>query len=133
MYDRLVYFSVDEKKKEKIVDTIREFLKDKIKLAYIFGSFLKRERIRDVDIAVYPASFNEVLNLGSKLELKLHMPVDILPLNALSPAFRLNVMLYGLPVIFDEVMHNYLVSQAFSEIQDFKIALKSLEADSKIK
>jgi len=81
MYDRLVYFSVDEKKKEKIVDTIREFLKGRIKLAYIFGSFLKRERIRDVDIAVYPASFNEVLNLGSKLELKLHMPVDILPLN----------------------------------------------------
>ena len=86
-----------------------------------------------MDIAVYPASFNEVLNLGSKLELKLHMPVDILPLNALSPAFRLNVMLYGLPIIFDEVVHNYLVSQAFSEIQDFKIALKSLEADSKIK
>ena len=44
MYDRLVYFSVDEKKKKETIITIREFLKGRIKLAYIFGSFSSKER-----------------------------------------------------------------------------------------
>ena len=109
---------------------LREFLKSKkIEVAYVFGSFLRRRRIRDLDLAIYfaPRS-NELLKLNAELEMELRMPVDVVLLHDLNPAFRLDVILNGFPLILNEELHHQLLSQTFSELLDFRTALEYVKS-----
>lgn len=75
-------------------------------------------------MAIYSTlSFSELLDLNARLELELRLPLDIVQLQNLSPGFRLEVLLKGYPIVIDRELHWELISQAFSELQDFKIAL----------
>ncbi|HAC15178.1 MAG TPA: hypothetical protein DCE78_04440 [Bacteroidetes bacterium] len=77
-------------------DKITEYLQKQsdIVFHYIFGSFLKSDRYRDIDIGVYFRDDEfELLRLGeivSDLEEITHTKVDVIPLNKLydkNPAF----------------------------------------------
>jgi len=107
-YDRILYYRFDGERKEKIIQKLVGLLvaEDRIKIAYIFGSFARRNNVRDIDLAIYSAprlSFGEVLKFGSRIELELGIPVDLVQLQDLSPAFRYKVLRHGLLVVTKDV------------------------------
>jgi predicted nucleotidyltransferase len=129
-YDKIVYYRFSDKEKRALLEHLKKLLKkrDNIKLVYVFGSFTRREIIRDIDIAIYAVpnlSFNEFLNLGTEIEIELGTPVDLLQLQDINPDLRLKILIYAIPVVKkDEELHNKLVSQTFSELQDQKISTR---------
>jgi len=129
-YDRIKYYEIDEKRRKEIIERVASFLSRfrRIKLAYIFGGFTRRDFVRDIDVAVYavkPLNLKELLKLGGELEAELRIPVDLVPLEELSPAFRFKILSEGIPVLIrDKVLHHSLLCQAFSEMQDLKISFR---------
>ena len=106
---------------------LKEFFgrEERIKLAYIFGSFTRRDVVRDIDVAVYAApafSFSELVKLNVNVEQMLRISVDVIQLQDIDPAFRLKVLREGIPLKMENDMHYALISQAFSELQDLKIS-----------
>ncbi|MFQ6123754.1 MAG: nucleotidyltransferase domain-containing protein [Candidatus Heimdallarchaeota archaeon] len=65
--------------------------------AYIFGSFIKYSSFRDLDLAIYVdlavipdlASFEQ--NLGTRLELRIRLPVDLVLLNEAPLSLKFHV------------------------------------------
>ena len=129
-YDRIRYTCLTEEK-EELARRLRELLaaRPRVKLAFLFGSILRREKVRDVDVAIYTAprlDFRELLRLGTELEIALGVPVDLVQLPDLGPAFRLKILLRGRPVLIrDRQLYHRLVAAAFSELQDLRIALRT--------
>lgn len=132
-YDKITYYKLDERKRGEILQKLRSLLAgdDRVALAYVFGSFTRRASVRDVDVAVYaapPLSFDELLDLGAKIELELGIPVDLVQLSDLSPKFRYKLLRHGLPVVEKHRHLKYsLMDQALSEFDDL-VALRKLPA-----
>ncbi|MFB0561210.1 MAG: nucleotidyltransferase family protein [Candidatus Lokiarchaeia archaeon] len=126
-YDSIIYYTLDEEEKERLVEKLKSLLaNERVALAYLFGSVTRRSRVRDIDLAVYtipPLSFREFLRLGTRVELKLGIPIDLVQLQDMNPAFRLKILRHGLPLIIDRQLHHRLISQSFSELMDFKISM----------
>jgi predicted nucleotidyltransferase len=126
-YDSIIYYTLDEEEKERLVEKLKSLLaNERVALAYLFGSVTRRSRVRDIDLAVYTIpllSFREFLRLGTRVELKLGIPIDLVQLQDMNPAFRLKILRHGLPLIIDRQLHHRLISQSFSELMDFKISM----------
>ena len=127
MADKIKYYRFKNEEKENILHRLREFFEreERIKLAYIFGGFTRRNVVRDIDVAVYalPAfSFSELVKLNVNVEQMLRISVDVIQLQDIDPAFRLKVLKGGVPLKMKNEMHYALISQAFSELQDLKIS-----------
>ena len=127
MVDKIKYYKFKKKEKEEILRRLKEYFEreEKIKLAYIFGSFTRQNMVRDIDVAVYafPAfSFSELVKLNVNVEQMLRISVDVIQLQDIDPAFRLKVLREGIPLKMENDMHYALISQAFSELQDLKIS-----------
>ncbi|MCW3131059.1 MAG: nucleotidyltransferase domain-containing protein [Methanophagales archaeon] len=125
--DKLYYCKIGEEKKREILEKLKCIFEDdnRITLAYIFGSFIRRSKIRDIDIAVYssPAlTFDSLLDLNTRIELILRIPVDLVQLQDVCPSLRQKILIHGLALVMkNRVIHHALLSHAFSELQDFKI------------
>jgi Predicted nucleotidyltransferases len=81
-YDKIQYYKIDLHQKEALASKLEKLLakENAVKLAWVFGSFTRREKIRDIAIAIYAEpelSFNEYLTLNADLELELGLPVDL--------------------------------------------------------
>jgi len=117
---KLKYYRMDQEEKRRIVEKLREaLLAEGIKLAILFGSFIEMESFRDIDIAVYledPQDLDRVLEIGVRLEEKLGIPIDIAPLQFLSPRFRLRVLTKGLPVIEELGLYEAMLIQTLDEL-----------------
>jgi len=127
MVDKIKYYKFKKDEKEDILRRLKEFFEqeERIKLAYIFGGFTRRNVVRDIDVAVYavPAfSFSELVKLNVNVEQMLRISVDVIQLQDIDPAFRLKVLREGMPLKMKNDMHYALISQAFSELQDLKIS-----------
>ena len=125
--DKIKYYKFKKKEKEDILRRLKEYFEreERIKLAYIFGGFTRRNVVRDIDVAVYavPAfSFSELVKLNVNVEHMLRISVDVIQLQDIDPAFRLKVLKGGVPLKMKNEMHYALISQAFSELQDLKIS-----------
>ena len=125
--DKMKYYRFKKEEKEEILRRLKEYFEreERIKLAYIFGGFTRRNVVRDIDVAVYavPAfSFSELVKLNVKVEQMLCISVDVIQLQDIDPAFRLKVLREGIPLKMKNDMHYALISQAFSELQDLKIS-----------
>jgi len=125
--DKIKYYKFKKDEKEDILRRLKEFFgrEERIKLAYIFGSFTRRDVVRDIDVAVYAApafSFSELVKLNVNVEQMLRISVDVIQLQDIDPAFRLKVLRGGIPLKMKNDMHYALISQAFSELQDLKIS-----------
>lgn len=81
----------------------KEFLADQseIVFAYIFGSFVKGEKYRDIDIAIYGSDSFALTKIGfmqAELNKKTGKEVDIVDLHNLykkKPAFAFNIVTSG--------------------------------------
>jgi predicted nucleotidyltransferase len=75
---------------ESVVDKLKSTLEKlpNLVIAVLFGSALRRRYVRDVDVAVYfssEESLREIIDLSSRLEEELKLPVDVVPLREASP------------------------------------------------
>ena len=127
MVDKIKYYKFKKDEKEDILRRLKEYFEqeERIKLAYIFGGFTRRNVVRDIDVAVYafPAfSFSELVKLNVNVEQMLRISVDVIQLQDIDPAFRLKVLRGGIPLKMKNEIHYALISQAFSELQDLKIS-----------
>ncbi len=99
--ERFRFYKLSPEEKLKILEKIREELEkhEEIKLAIVYGSFLKSYPFRDIDIAVYVVTDKDLLDykfeLEEKLENKISYPVDIAILNEAPPWFVRKVLKEG--------------------------------------
>jgi len=126
-FNKIKYYKFKKDEKEDILRRLKEYFErgERIKLAYIFGGFTRRNVVRDIDVAVYavPAfSFSELVKLNVNVEQMLRISVDVIQLQDIDPAFRLKVLKGGVPLKMKNDTHYALISQAFSELQDLKIS-----------
>jgi predicted nucleotidyltransferase len=80
--------------RERLLDELRRILEGakSISFAYVHGSFIKRELFRDVDVAIWveghEAPFKHEVDLSSRIEVDLKVPVDIHVLNEAPVTFK---------------------------------------------
>ena len=117
----LKYYSLSAEEKRKVIGLIREILskEEQVLLAIIFGSFIELSSFRDMDIAVY--SLNTTLNylteLAVKIEEKLKIPVDVVPINNLPSKFKHYVLIKGLVILEKNPgLYEALLSQVTDEL-----------------
>jgi len=97
----LRYFRVGESEREAIVCRLRELLErvEGVSFAYIYGGFVKRDKFRDVDIAIWvedPSRAHEYeVDLAVELSLTLGIPVDVHVLNEAPLPFKYSVFSEG--------------------------------------
>ncbi|MEM1744126.1 MAG: nucleotidyltransferase domain-containing protein [Candidatus Nezhaarchaeales archaeon] len=102
--ERYRYYRLDPREKGAVRGAVREVLEEGgVELAIIFGGFVEMESFRDVDVAVYAGSreldLDAVIKLSVKLEERLGIPVDVVPLNLVSPSFRHYILTKGKVVL----------------------------------
>jgi len=130
MDEKLTYYHLRETGRDGIATAIRNALSkdDNIILALMFGSILRRNAVRDIDIAVYAdpePDLAGLLELSSKLERSVGIPVDVSPLSKLEPCMRYRVMAGGVRILIrNERLFNELLHSAFSECQEVKLLLR---------
>jgi len=119
--DEVRYYKLTDREKREVIERVRSMLEvdERVKLACVFGSFTRRDSVRDIDLAVYaapPLSFDEFLSLGARLELELNLPVDLVQLQDLGPAFRLRILRHASRILTkDRQLHHRLLALAFDE------------------
>ena len=82
VYDKIQYFKLGEKEKASLIAKLKKLLdKEKqVQQAWIFGSFTRRDSVRDIDVAIRSEPefrFKKYLDLNAKIELELGIPVDL--------------------------------------------------------
>jgi len=119
-YDKIQFYKLGRKEKNKIIEKLKESLANerRIKLAIIFGSLTRRNNIRDIDICIHSVpklDFKELLSLNAKIELDIGIPVDLVELTKLQPAFRTNILKNGTLIKGQKALFNQLLNQARTE------------------
>ena len=93
-----IYRKISEKKKEKILQIIKKFFqKEKfVKECIVFGSFVKRNYFRDIDIGLVGNIDEDVISkFASRLERKLGVEVDIKIFDEMPAPVKFEVLKYG--------------------------------------
>lgn len=96
-----------EREKHRLIENLREALKirDDIRFAYIFGSFVTEEAFRDIDLAVYLQDIDRKqamlleIDLERSLEDRLGYPIDVRIINHAPLPFRYHVLKDGFPLL----------------------------------
>lgn len=81
-YDGIQYYKIEKKTKRKFTTKLKVLLcsEKEVTLAWLFGSLTRRNRISDIDLAIYSKPelpFEDFLNLNAQIELELGIPVDL--------------------------------------------------------
>jgi len=103
--ERFKFFRLSPREKEKLIEKLKDELgkREEIKLAVVFGSFLKDYPFRDIDVAIYAAPLEDSLDYKLKLEDELEKavgyPVDVAVLNDAPPWFVKKVLREGRPIV----------------------------------
>jgi len=122
------YFQISSIIKERVAEEIKGFLRGQpdIAFAYLHGSFLKAERFRDIDVAVFlknPAS--STLQAEIRLETELakvvkKFPVEVKILNRAPLSFRYNVIKDGSAIaVVDDALRCEFVEITLRDYFDF--------------
>lgn len=102
-----------------------------VKVAVLFGSILRRNIIRDLDIGVFmnpEPNLKRITEISGILEDALGLPVDIIPLNWASPKLKLKALLNGVKLIVrDSNLYTSLIKEAISEAMDIDLKIKYME------
>ena len=99
-YDKIQWYHLGQKQKANIAAKLKNLLADeaKIQSAWLFGSFTRNESFRDIDVAIHAEpelSFKEYLDLNSRLELALGIPVDLVEIGKTPPSLREKILESG--------------------------------------
>ena len=83
-------------KREQIIKIIREVLSEHgIKKAYLFGSFARKEKYRDIDIAIEPPkgkfSLLDLVGVEQELEDETGKNVDVVILHSIKPRLKAHI------------------------------------------
>ena len=95
------YYRMCFEERERLLCELRRALESVkgILFAYVHGGFVKRELFRDVDVAVWIGEhedpFKYEVDLSSKVEVELKVPVDIHVLNEAPVTFKYAVFTGG--------------------------------------
>ena len=100
IYDKIQYYKIGQKEKDSLIAKLKALLaKEKqVKLAWLFGSFTRRDSVRDIDLAIHSEpelTFKEFLNLNAQIELKLGLPVDMVEIAKAPESLQENIFLKG--------------------------------------
>ena len=120
------YYKIDEYNSRKIIEEIKGTLEkdDRVTLAIIFGSFIELNSFRDIDIAVYGPKIDleDVIEISVKLEEKLKLPVDVVPMDKIASTFRYHILTRG-QVMLEKISGTYeaLLSLTFDELDSLKM------------
>jgi len=102
-----------------------------VKVAVLFGSILRRNLIRDLDIGVFmnpEPNLKRIAEISGILEDALGLPVDVIPLNWASPKLKLKALLNGVKLIVrDSNLYTSLLKEALSEAMDIDLKIKYME------
>jgi len=122
------YFQVTSAIKARVTEEIKAFLRGQpdISFAYLHGSFLKAERFRDIDVAVFlknpassplPAEIRLETELGKVIK---KFPVEVRVLNHAPLSFRYNVIKDGYAiVVVDDALRCEFVETTLRDYFDF--------------
>ena len=111
----------------KVIIKLRDFLnkKSNIPIAIVFGSAMRRNIVRDLDIAVYfqrKPDLMEICRLIVELEDFLGIPVDLIPLNEVPPKLLLKIVSQGTAVkIEDRKLLAELIKRGVGEKMDITL------------
>jgi len=122
------YFQISSVIKARVTEEIKAFLRGQpdISFAYLHGSFLKAQRFRDIDVAVFlknPAS--STLRAEIRLEMELakvikRFPVEMRVLNHAPLSFRYNVIKDGSAIaVVDDALRCEFVETTLRDYFDF--------------
>jgi predicted nucleotidyltransferase len=124
------YYEVDDI--DRVVKIVKEVLErfEFIEIAVLFGSILRRNFIRDIDVGLVvdrEISFKEFNEVASTLEQTLNIPVDLVILNDVPPLIRFKALVEGIKIIVrDRKKLFYIISESFMELEDMKEKLRIL-------
>jgi len=119
-YDKIQFYHLRKKQKNELVKKLKESLakEKRIQLVIIFGSIIRRNNIRDIDICIHSAptlNFQELLDLNAQIELNLGVPVDLVELTSLPPRLRINILKNGTLIKGQKTLIQKLLNQAHTE------------------
>jgi predicted nucleotidyltransferase len=119
--DKLKYYVLSSEEKNTLLEKLKNILHGlSVELAVVFGSFVELDSFRDIDIAVYrrDTCLEDILKLGTMVEEALGYPVDIIPLDIISPRFRLHILTKGI-VILEETsgLYEYFLKRSLDELK----------------
>jgi hypothetical protein len=115
-----VYHSVSREERELFISRIKDILREYgVSLGILFGSFVELNEYRDIDVAVYGRGLglDKLLSLGTRLEMILGIPVDVVSLIDVDPEFRLSIMERGLVILEDaDGLYEALINETLDEL-----------------
>ncbi|MDK6027917.1 nucleotidyltransferase domain-containing protein [Ignisphaera sp. 4213-co] len=89
--------------KEEKLNILKKALENenRVLLAIVFGSFVELESYRDIDVAIYTTdtSLDYLIELSIKLEERVGVPVDVVPLVELDPKFKWKILTKGVVIV----------------------------------
>jgi predicted nucleotidyltransferase len=122
-------FTLDGPSRERLIRTLADALapRSDISFAYVFGSVLERDAIRDVDVAVWttPGSATFVdMDLAASLSRLVPLPVDVRRVNDAAVPFLFHV-LQGRPLaVRDELLLAAIMERTAREYHDMAPLLR---------
>ena len=126
----LNYIKLPDKERILLLERLASRLKadPEILFAYVYGSFIKREFFKDLDVAVWlknlSKAFSYVVDFSARLEIELGVPVDVQVLNEAPLPFKFHVLTEGkLLCSEDEVFRVKLVDEVIRNYLDLKFEL----------
>ena len=127
MVDEIRYYEINL---NDLLRKLREALdKRDVAVAVLFGSALRRRRVRDVDVGVYlegERGLGELLKLEAELESVLGVPVDLIPLDEAPPRLTYKALARGVRLVArDPLLLNALMTLALGHAQDVEIKYRA--------
>lgn len=119
----ITYYQVD---REEVARKLKTILgeEDNILVAVLFGSVLRHDKVRDIDILVYtrkPLQLKQLLLLQEKIEQRLGVAVDLIPYDQAPPTLKYQALKHGKPVIVkDKNLYNKLLAMTIAEQEDLE-------------
>jgi len=113
----------------EIVEKLREYFKSRrhVDVAVLYGSTLRRSRVRDIDVAIHKqggVSLDELIKISLELEQELKTPIDITPLEDLPPRLRIRILVKGIPLIVrNTTTYTELLKTSIAEAQDIELKI----------
>ena len=100
VYDKIQYFRLGEKEKARLIAKLKKLLdkETQVQQAWIFGSFTRRDSVRDIDVAIRSEPefrFKKYLDLNAKIELELGIPVDLVEITKVPTSLKENIFKKG--------------------------------------
>ncbi len=121
---------------EDISRKLREILSGmaEVKIAVLFGSVLRRNVVRDLDVGIVTEpelDLKELIRISNAIEDELGIPIDLVPLRKTPPKLRLKALSSGRRlVVRDQKLYALLLSEALSETVDVDLKLKYMHVKS---